>query len=165
MKPKSPADHGAEDYFHWFIVPVHTRLYRAKIFRSFVSTIAPNSSGGKPSPYDVRVDPGFNNHYEGALWCYGTSFDYSRIASRVQNTKDGNCIVINEVKYPIGKAFRKRSADFFVDFLMGLRVFLNTEEGGFYYAEELLAQSRVPVLVPAICRARSNSASGRMRRR
>ena len=86
------------------------------------------------------------------LWGYGTSFNQSRIASRVQNTKDENRIAINDVKYFIGKSLRKRSADFFVDFLVGLRIFLNAKEGGFHCAKKLLAQSSVLVLVPAIRR-------------
>jgi hypothetical protein len=70
---------------------------------------------------------------------YGTSLDHSRIAPRMEHTEDENAVVIDEVKYPIGESLRKRSADFFVDLLMGLRVFLNAEKGGFYGAEKLLA--------------------------
>lgn len=86
------------------------------------------------------------------LWCYGASLEHRRIAFRVQNTKDGNHVIIDEVKYPIGKSLRKRSANFLVDFLMDLRILLNTKEGGFYCADKLIAQSSVLFLVPPKCR-------------
>jgi len=70
----------------------------------------------------------------------------------VQDTKNGNGVAIDKVKYPVGESLRKCSAYVVVYLLMDVRIFLNAEERSLYCAEKLIAQPRVLVLVPPICR-------------